>query len=86
MTTTATSRRRSPADIELQALIDLQLGEPSRRADAADQAEVDRRALEDIAYQLRSPDWDAGLLEDIVQIIRATGRQVSGPPLQVYPD
>jgi hypothetical protein len=87
MTTTAPGRR-SPAqlDRELQALIDLQLGEPGHRVHADRQAEVDQFALQEIAYALRSPDWDRGLLEDVIQIIRATGRQVSGAPLEVLPD
>ena len=36
-----------------------------------------------IADALRNPGWDSQLLEEICDIIRDTGCQISGPPLGV---
>lgn len=41
----------------------------------------DRLALDDIAEMLRDPDWAGGMLEDIADIVRGTGR-----PVADYPD
>jgi hypothetical protein len=74
-------------DDELQAMLDLELGDSRRRVDEQAQAERDRRALHAIAGLLRNPDWDGALLDDIVQLLRDTGRRIVGaPPLQVYRD
>jgi hypothetical protein len=83
-----TTSKPSPADIddELQRLVDQELGHPRRRSTAPGQTERDRQAVHAIGYALRSPGWDSALLEDIVQLIRATGRQVSAPPLEVLRD
>jgi len=77
--------RPSPAELddELQALTDLELGHPRRRATAMAQDRDDRNAVYEIADLLRNPHWDTSLLELICDIIRDTGRQVSGPPLAV---
>jgi hypothetical protein len=41
----------------------------SHRSDAA--------ALDEIAYMLRDPAWGVGMLEDIAEIVKATGRDLS---------
>lgn len=41
---------------------------------------TDLQALEGIAEMLRDPDWGSGMLEDIADIIRATGRTVENYP------
>lgn len=80
-----TATRRSAAELndELQALLDLELGHPRRRVSAQLQDHSDRHAVYAIAELLRCPDWDTALLEEICDIVRDTGRQVSGPPLAV---
>lgn len=35
-------------------------------------------ALDRIAYMLRDPDWGVGMLEDIAELVVATGRDVEG--------
>lgn len=78
--------RPSPSEVndELQTMIDLELGHhPRRRTTAAGQDRGDRDAVYAIAEALRSPAWDTELLEQVCDIIRDTGRQVSGPPLAV---
>lgn len=37
-------------------------------------------ALDEIAEMLRDPDWGAGMLEDIADIVRRTGRSVENYP------
>ncbi len=79
-----TARTRStPAELndELHALLDLELGHPRRRTTASSLHRGDRDAVHAIAEQLRRPAWDTELLEQVCDIIRDTGRQVSGPPL-----
>lgn len=39
---------------------------------------TDAQALDDIAEMLCDPDWGVGMLEDIAQIVAATGRDVEG--------
>jgi hypothetical protein len=41
-------------------------------------ADVDARALDAIAHLLRDPEWSAGMLEDIAEIVVATGRDIEG--------
>ncbi len=69
---------------ELQAAVDLELGHPRSRVDAVTQAVRDRRAVHAIAEALCEPQWDSVLLEEIVQLIRDTGRTVGPPPLALY--
>lgn len=38
----------------------------------------DADALDDIAEILRDPEWAPGMLEDIADIVRATGRDAEG--------
>lgn len=40
----------------------------------------DSSALDDIAELLRDPEWNGGMLEDIAEIIRATGRSTDSYP------
>ena len=40
--------------------------------------EADPRALDAIARMLRDPEWGAGMLEDIADIVAATGRDLDG--------
>ncbi|MFL6163575.1 MAG: hypothetical protein ACJ74U_15295 [Jatrophihabitantaceae bacterium] len=68
---------------ELHVLLDLELGRPRRRVSAQLQDRTDRDAVYAIADLLRRPHWDTALLEEICDIVRDTGRQVSGPPLAV---
>jgi hypothetical protein len=68
---------------ELHVLLDLELGHPRRRVRAQLQDLTDRDAVYAIADLLRRPEWDTALLEEICDIVRDTGRQVSGPPLAV---
>ena len=77
--------RSTPAELddELQALVDVELGNPRRRAMAGHQARYDSDALYSIAELLRNPRWDSELLELICDVIRDTGRPVGGPPLAV---
>ena len=51
-----------------------------QRFTAAEPAERDRGALEAIAEMLRDPEWAVGMLEDIAEHIRATGRSVDNYP------
>lgn len=37
-------------------------------------ADEDAKALDEIQYMLRHPEWGSGMLEDISQIIERTGR------------
>ena len=39
---------------------------------------TDSQAVELIAHWLRDPDWGVGMLEDIAEVITATGRDLSG--------
>lgn len=39
--------------------------------------------MHSIAEALRDPAWNSELLEEICDIIRDTGRHVTGPPLAV---
>jgi hypothetical protein len=83
---TATARPRpTPAELddELQTRLDLELGHPRRRTTARVQRRDDENAVEEIAHALRNPHWNTELLEEICDIIRDTGRQVTGPPLAV---
>lgn len=41
-----------------------------------DRYDTDSPALDRIAYMLRDPDWGVGMLEDIADIIRSTGRSL----------
>lgn len=40
----------------------------------------DKLALDDIAEMLRDPDWGSGMLEDIADLVRRTGRTVENYP------
>ena len=77
--------QQNPAqlDEELQLLIDSELGHPRRRTTIARRERGDRDAVFAIAEALRNPAWDTALLEEVCDIIRDTGREVSGPPLAV---
>lgn len=37
---------------------------------------ADNHAMEEIAEMLRDPEWGVGMLEDIADIVRRTGREV----------
>lgn len=82
---TPTRPKSSPAELndELHALIDLELGHPRRRTTPAAQDRADQDALYAIADALRKPRWDTALLDEVCDIIRDTGRPVTGPPLAV---
>lgn len=41
-------------------------------------AETDAKALDAIARILRDPEWGVGMLEDIADLVRETGRDVEG--------
>jgi hypothetical protein len=77
--------KQTPAqlDEELQLLIDSELGHPRRRTTTARRDRGDRDAVFAIAEAMRNPVWDTALLEEICDILRDTGREVSGPPLAV---
>ena len=49
---------------------------PPGVAAASAQEEKDTRALDAIQYMLRDPDWGSGMLEDIAELVSATGREV----------
>ena len=44
------------------------------------QQQADRAALDRIQHMLRDPEWGVGMLEDIADIIRGTGREVENLP------
>ena len=46
--------------------------QPERLADTA--------ALNAIQWMLRDPDWGVGMLEDIAELVRRTGRDVANLP------
>jgi hypothetical protein len=50
-----------------------------RIADALERPSPDR-ALDQVAYMLCDPQWGAGMLEDIADLVRATGRSVENIP------
>jgi hypothetical protein len=39
---------------------------------------TDGAALDAIAHILRDPEWGVGMLEDIVEIVARTGRDIEG--------
>jgi len=41
-----------------------------------EEAVADKNALDRIAEMLRDPDWGVGMLEDIADIVRETGREI----------
>jgi len=41
---------------------------------------TDTQAIETIAEMLRDPEWGVGMLEDIADIVRSTGRSVEDYP------
>ena len=45
-----------------------------------DQVELDQNAIDRIQEMLRDPDWGVGMLEDIADLIRRTGREVENYP------
>jgi hypothetical protein len=49
-----------------------------RAALASDLGPHDGRALDAIAHMLRDPDWGAGMLEDIAELVTGTGRSTTG--------
>jgi hypothetical protein len=63
---------------------------PPGVAAASTQEEKDIRALDAIQYMLRDPEWGSGMLEDIADLVRATGRKVEdiededGEPVQTW--
>jgi len=40
----------------------------------------DRAAIDEVAEMLRDPEWGVGMLEDIADIVRRTGRSVENYP------
>lgn len=48
--------------------------------DDAGGAAADARAVEAIAEMLRDPEWGVGMLEDIAELVRGTGRTVEDYP------
>jgi hypothetical protein len=41
---------------------------------------ADKTALDAIQHMLRDPEWGVGMLEDIADLVRATGRDVENLP------
>ncbi len=39
----------------------------------------DRNALDAIAYMLADSEWGVGMLEDIADLVRTTGRSIANP-------
>ena len=39
----------------------------------------DNNALNQIANMLRDPDWGVGMLEDIAELVKRTGRSLDNP-------
>jgi hypothetical protein len=53
-------------------------GDPDFRVRACELS--DAAALNGIAEMLRDPDWGAGMLEDIGELVTATGRSIEDYP------
>ena len=78
--------QEGPEDWEVAALVDLDTGEELTadtttrfaRADAAAAEISDDRALDLVATMLRDPEWGVGMLEDIADLVRRTGRDLEG--------
>lgn len=49
---------------------------PPGVAAATTQEEKDTRALDAIQDMLRDPEWGVGMLEDIAELVGATGREM----------
>lgn len=60
--------RRTPAEVEPEPVLTGRIVVP------------DADACERIAEMLRDPEWGVGMLEDIADIIRETGRSVEDYP------